>query len=93
MNETVFLQVAVADSNGDSLHLTHVLTSFLSLQKAIERFYNKSLDTYRYSYTAGHYGEIDHLWEFSHHEAYQPIDSSLPAVVILRYRPIGGREV
>ena len=84
--QTTFLQVADTDSEGESLHLTHVLTSFLPLEKAIERFYSKSLETYRYAYTAGHYGEEAHLWEFSHHEAYHPTKTSLPALVILRYR-------
>lgn len=87
-NETTFLQVASVDSEGESLHLTHVLTAMLPLNDAIARFYEKNLETYRYTFTSGHYGEESHIWEFSHHEAYEPVDPSLPALVILRYRPV-----
>lgn len=87
-HQTIFLQVACVDSDGDSLHLCHVSTAFSPLDEAIDRFYKKSLDTYRYTYTAGHYGEEAYLWEFSHHEAYQPVEPSLPALVLLRYKPV-----
>lgn len=86
--QTIFLQVACIDSDGDPLHLCHISTAFSALDEAIECFYRESLETYRYTYTAGHYGEAEHLWEFSHHEAYQPVEPSLPAMVILRYRPM-----
>lgn len=96
MNGTVFVELPCADCESEPLN-GEVAFFPLSLDQALKEFVESQLCVggrdYHATYTAFHYGEEAYLWKFSHYEAYQPIDSSLPAVVILRYRPIGGREV
>ncbi len=38
------------------------------------------------TYTVGREGQEKHIWDFSHYEVYEPVDTKLPSVVILRYR-------
>jgi hypothetical protein len=88
MKEVLFYMLPELEfDEGKSLHLSHVLTSFLSVDEAIANFYLLHLDDYKETYTAGHYGEAEHEWEFSHHEIYEPQNLALPTMVVLCYRP------
>jgi hypothetical protein len=88
MNSILFYMLPVLDfDQGTPLHLSHVITSFETLDDAISRFYATTIADYATTYTCGHYGELEHEWIFSHHEAYTPVQPHLPMIVILRYRP------
>lgn len=91
MNGTVFVELPCADCEAEPLSGEVAFFPVL-LEEALSEFFANGLcigkRDYRTTYTAFHYGEAEHLWEFSHHEAYEPVEPSLPAMVILRYRPI-----
>ena len=72
---------------GKPLHLSHVITSYKKIKEAVDDFNLRYKSRYETTYTAGHYGEPDHEWVFSHHEIYEPKDPNLSAMVILRYKP------
>jgi hypothetical protein len=93
MKEVLFYMLPVLEfDEGKSLHLSHVLTSFLYEEEAIENFYTNHLEDYKETYTAGHYGDPNYKWIFSHHEIYSPMDLQLPSMVILRYRPLNSTD-
>ncbi|NDJ21233.1 hypothetical protein GS682_06185 [Nostoc sp. B(2019)] len=66
-----------------------VLTMPLPMDEAIKRFNrgNVCKRDFSYTYTAGCYGDENQIWDYSHHETYEPTDPTLPSMVILRYRP------
>lgn len=96
MTGTVFVELPCADCEAEPLS-GEVAFFPVTLEEALNEFLSKNLCVgerdYHTTYTAFHYGEDQHLWEYSHYESYQPAEPTLPAMVILRYRPIGIRDL
>jgi len=92
MNSTVFVELPCANCEAEPLS-GEVAVFPVSLEDAVKEFIDKKFCVgtrdYHTTYTAFHYGEENHLWELSHYETYKPVEPSLPAMVILRYRPVG----
>lgn len=91
--ETVFYQAVVTDCEAAPLDMAGmaIMVRFEPAKQAVDILIKNKLKCgscdYSIAYTAGHYGEEDYIWDFSHHEIYEPVDKSLPSMVILRYKP------
>lgn len=93
MMRTVFYLAVVDDCEADTLHLAGMvaIASESEVDVAIQDLLKRNMVygdcDYSVAYTAGHFGEANHEWEFSHYEIYEARDITLPTMVILRYRP------
>jgi hypothetical protein len=89
MNGIVFIEMPCTDCEAQPLN-GEVAYYPPEWDNPIDHFLNNMVSDSRdfnITYTAGHYGEVEHEWLFSHHEVYDPRESCLPTIVILRYRP------
>jgi hypothetical protein len=91
--KTVFYQAVIEDCKAETLDMAGmtIISTDQNPQQAAEELFRKKLKSgkrdYSVTYTAGHYGEELHAWDFSHYEIYEPQDPTLPSLVMLRYKP------
>jgi hypothetical protein len=90
--ETIFIQLPIHDCEAAPLNgIFFADCSSKSPQEALEKFLKNDAQvgntSYKIVYTAGHYGEDEHLWDLSHCEIYDPHNVSQPPMVIVYYRP------
>ncbi|MEA5617513.1 hypothetical protein VB711_06630 [Cronbergia sp. UHCC 0137] len=92
MSNTHFVEMACNDCEEiPPLNGGVVLTMPISMNQAVEKFLETGMcwgnGDFKHTYTAGCYGNENQIWDFSHYETYEPTNSNLPSMVILRYRP------
>lgn len=90
MVETLFIQLAELDCEAEPLNgLFYVDCSSESPEMALEKFIkNKGKvgsSDFSFVYSAGNYGNPDHVWLMSRCELYKNIDSTSNPVVIVYY--------
>ncbi|WP_017655227.1 hypothetical protein [Fortiea contorta] len=90
MKGTVFVELPCADCEAEALSGEVAFLPTL-MEEALQKFITNQLHigtrNYKTTYTASHYGDENQIWDYSHYETYEPTDSSLPSMIILRYRP------
>ncbi|MBW4643078.1 MAG: hypothetical protein KME23_08805 [Goleter apudmare HA4340-LM2] len=88
---THFVQMPCIDTDSQAnLHNGVILICPLSTQQSIEKYLKTERHIAHYelatTYTVGYEGQEDHIWDFSHYEAYEPANTKLPSLIVLRYR-------
>ncbi|MEA5502254.1 hypothetical protein VB735_03845 [Halotia wernerae UHCC 0503] len=88
---THFVEMPCFDTDSQAnLRSGVILISPLTAKESVDKFLKTERHVAHYelatTYTVGCEGQEKHIWDFSHHEVYEPVDMKLPSVVILRYR-------
>ncbi|AFY47094.1 hypothetical protein Nos7524_1205 [Nostoc sp. PCC 7524] len=88
---TQFVEMPCVDCEPPPLFSGTVLSMPLPAKEAVKQLLDNDMKVgngdFNHTYTVGHYGNENQIWDYSHYEIYEPIDPNLPSMVVLRYRP------
>ncbi len=88
---THIVEMACLDTDSKAnLRNGAIIMCDLTAEQAVNKFLKTERHIAHYelatTYTVGHEGEEKHIWDFSHYEVYEPADTKLPSLIVLRYR-------
>ena len=86
--KTVFYQVGDGSIDGSPLNAGGMIIFSANecAERALKIFFKHYLHRYSPTYSAGHHGEPEHEWVYSHYEIYDHRANLSPTIVLLHYK-------